>query len=219
MCAWIFYLSYSLGTLQSNKLPSLPLVQDLELKLGTAWLEGKGGWGWPGVAEWLLDRTNRTPTKCLLSGGPSLWQLPLSLIHCSRSCFSPVFELDIVGNAIQSGLWQWRERKVNVPLMSPPSHILAHSFFFLLSQRSCVESYVLVDELDKLNLLSLFWISWPDPVKPERQCNETPLQEQPDSLLLRAMQYAPLLSLSALCRQIQTELPPCSPANKSFICF
>lgn len=72
VCAWIFYLSYSLGTLQSNKLPSLPLVLDLELKLGTAWLEGKGGWGWPGVAEWLLDRTNRTPTKCLLSGGPSL---------------------------------------------------------------------------------------------------------------------------------------------------
>ncbi len=33
----------------SNKLPSLPLVLDLELKLGTAWLVGKGGWvglGW-----------------------------------------------------------------------------------------------------------------------------------------------------------------------------
>lgn len=49
VCAWIFYLSYSLGTLQSNKLPSLPLVQDLELKLGTAWLEGKGvGLAWGG---------------------------------------------------------------------------------------------------------------------------------------------------------------------------
>ncbi len=145
---------------------------------------------------------------------------PLSLTapslahHCSRSCFSPVFELGIVGNVIQSGLWQWRERKVNVLLTPSLLHILPHSFGFLLSQRSWVESYVLVDELYNPNLLSLFSISWPDLC----QVRTTPLQEQPDSLLLRAMQYAPLLSLSAV-RQIQAELPPCSPANKTFICF
>lgn len=42
-CAWIFYLFYSLGTLQSNKPPSFSPVLDLEPKLETAWLEQRGG--------------------------------------------------------------------------------------------------------------------------------------------------------------------------------
>lgn len=42
-CSWIFYLCYSLGTLQSNKPPSFSPVLDLEPKLETAWLEQGGG--------------------------------------------------------------------------------------------------------------------------------------------------------------------------------
>lgn len=101
-CAWIFYLCYSLGSLQSNKPPSFSPVLDLEPKLETAWLEqrrgsqerGRCGY-WTGQITPLQSAFYpRTPRLKYPHPSPSNHGstcFPLIIYLVTRWCFLPYF--------------------------------------------------------------------------------------------------------------------------------
>lgn len=101
-CAWIFYLSYSLGTLQSNKPPSFSPVLDLEPKLETAWLEPRGGSQERGRCGYWTEQIAplqsafypRTPRLKYPRSSPSnhgFACFPLIIYLVARRCFLPHF--------------------------------------------------------------------------------------------------------------------------------
>lgn len=119
-CAWIFYLCYSLGTLQSNKPPSFSPVLDLEPKLETAWLEQRGGsqerkWERERCGYWTKQITPlqsafypktprlKYPRPSPSNHGSACFSLMIYLV--TRWCFLPYFVTFKEGKNLKRCMW------------------------------------------------------------------------------------------------------------------
>lgn len=129
-CAWIFYLCYSLGTLQSNKPPSSSPVLDLEPKLETAWLEQRGGSQKRGRCGYWTEQIAplqsafypKTPKLEYPHPSPSNHGsacFPLIIYLVTRWCFLPYFVTFKRGRNLKR--WMLNGLKLNNTILpSPP---------------------------------------------------------------------------------------------------
>lgn len=138
-CAWIFYLCYSLGTLQSNKPPSFSPVLDLEPKLETAWLEQRGGSQERGRCGYWTEQIAplqsafypKTPRLKYPHPSPSNHGsacFPLIIYLVTRWCFLPYFVTFKRGRNLKR--WTLNGLKLNntaVPSPPPPLPLMCQS--------------------------------------------------------------------------------------------
>lgn len=138
-CAWIFYLCYSLGTLQSNKPPSFSPVLDLEPKLETAWLEQRGGSQERGrcghwteqIAPLQSAFYPKTPSLKYPNPSPSNHGsacFPLINYLVAHWCFLPYLVTFKRGRNLKRWMLNWL--KLNFTVTEPPHTPLFVSFPF-----------------------------------------------------------------------------------------